>query len=364
MDINTKEKMFMKIVDVFEETRDSIKELKSDPINSLGYLILVVIGLIALISGIVTYVMYIVNGGYPTQLKIVKSVGKFDDLFRYLSTGTVGLIFTKWIRNSVIILLVTEFFLMLANYFVNCGRAKKIIMTIDMVILIIQAVLAKTTYGKIIWAMLSDNKYAYENLKPMKLIPIGKKEMLITYVVITLIAIILFNVLIISTSYVRWMLGYSIQVALLYFVIVPLVFLLLENIIILGAIALICIISALVIGFVLLGVSSSSGESSSSSGDSFGSSINKSSSNSRVSTAKSEPVEKEQYQKKLNYDINTIFWRDKNRNGGVCDAIYHKDMFDDTVFVCSVSDYEKGKVAIYNKGKRVINIGNCKTPER
>ena len=58
-------------------TKESVNKFKEDPINNLGFLIPVAIALISLGSGIVTYIMYIFNGGYTVQINAAKKYGWF-----------------------------------------------------------------------------------------------------------------------------------------------------------------------------------------------------------------------------------------------------------------------------------------------
>ena len=66
------------IKNVFERTKESIRDFTSDPINNLGYLIPVLIGLITFVSGVVAYVKFIVGGGYVSQINATKEFGLFD----------------------------------------------------------------------------------------------------------------------------------------------------------------------------------------------------------------------------------------------------------------------------------------------
>lgn len=61
-----------------------------------------------------------------------------------------------------------------------------------------------------------------------------------------------------------------------------------------------------------------------------------------------------QYQKKVNLELNTNFWRSKGgqaTNAPAADCVYCYDNQHTIMFVCTVQQFEQGKVAVYNKKK-------------
>lgn len=58
--------MVQKVKGLISRTGESIKGFSSDPINNLGFLIPMAICLTSIVTGIVTYIMFIVNGGYSS----------------------------------------------------------------------------------------------------------------------------------------------------------------------------------------------------------------------------------------------------------------------------------------------------------
>ena len=65
-------KLWEKTRKIFQRTTEAIKNFSSDPIGNLAYLLPVFIGVIAIISGIVTYIMFIYQGGYINQINQIK----------------------------------------------------------------------------------------------------------------------------------------------------------------------------------------------------------------------------------------------------------------------------------------------------
>ena len=83
--------------------------------------------------------------------------------------------------------------------------------------------------------------------------------------------------------------------------------------------------------------------------------------------AKEKAQPKKEFQQKKEFNLNSAFWRDEGGNGIMIptgDCIYVINGWGEKTYVCTVHDYEKGKVAIINKKVRVMNIAGCKTPIR
>ena len=126
------------IKNIFFNTKQAIKDFSDDPINNLGIILPVVIALTALISGIVTYVMFIVIGGYSAQVAATEKYGLFRGYSQKFTSGTTEMIVSGVVGKILFALVVIEFFIMMINYFRSADKLKRIIMIIDMPILVIQ----------------------------------------------------------------------------------------------------------------------------------------------------------------------------------------------------------------------------------
>lgn len=351
------------IRDIFERTKESVRDFTSDPINNLGYLIPILIGAITFISGVISYIKFIVNGGYVNQVNATKEFGLFSGYDEKFTSGTAGMITAGIVGKIILTLICIEFVLLLINYFRTSGKAKRIIMVVDLIVMGIQIVLTTAVFWIAIGNLVVSEEAAYEALKPFEGISINPKAILITYAVVTLASLICFLILMLITKDCRWMIGYSTISLAVAYIGLPLVFLFLQNIIPLatGAIALAIIALVIFLGFkIFLG---GDGESSSSGSYSSGASTT----HSRSEIKETKPVEKQPYQEVKKYDLNTTFWRDKGGYGVMvpqADCIYFKNAWGEKTYSCTVSDFEKGKVAIINKNKRVMSVAGCKTPER
>ncbi len=69
------------------------------------------------------------------------------------------------------------------------------------------------------------------------------------------------------------------------------------------------------------------------------------------------------YQKPFHIRFNTDVWRDKGEGLRTCDCIYYKNNIDAKDFICTVEEYEQGKVAIYVNGKRITDVKGCSKPK-
>ena len=277
------------IRDIFERTKESVKDFTSDPIKNLGYLIPILIGLITFISGVISYIKFIVDGGYVNQVNATKEFGLFSGYDEKFTSGTTGMITAGIVGKIILTFICIEFILLLINYFRTSGKAKRIIMVVDLIVMGIQIVLTTAVFWIAIGNLVVSEEAAYEALKPFEGISINPKAILITYAVVTLASLICFLVLVLITRDCRWMIGYSAIALAVAYIGLPLIFLFLQNIIPLatGAIALAIIALVIFLGFkIFLG---GDGESSSSGSYSSGASTT----HSRSEIKETKPVEKQ-----------------------------------------------------------------------
>ena len=207
------------IKNLCQRTKGLIYKLKSDLVNNLAVLIPVAISLIVLINGIISYIMFIVNGGYTTQIELTKELGIFEGYDEKFTKGTTEMIYAGIVGKTLVVLFVGQFILLMINYFSNSGIAKKILMIVNLLLIV----------GFIIYF----------------------KGTLSTYALLSLIPILGVIVLVLITDDCRWILGYTAISAGFSYIVVPLVFLFLENIIplVTGIVALIITIILTVVVF-------------------------------------------------------------------------------------------------------------------
>ena len=71
---------------------DAINDFRTNPLDSLGKLIPIAIGTVALIGFAIAYIIFIVKGGYTAQVSIFKSQG-MDGVEEAFTEGTVHIIY-------------------------------------------------------------------------------------------------------------------------------------------------------------------------------------------------------------------------------------------------------------------------------
>lgn len=237
-----------KLEDIYDRTKEAIEDFSIDPINSLAFLITIVISLVAFVSGVVAYIMFIVKGGYTNQIDILKKLGLLEGYKEAFTTGTTGMIVTGVVGWILLALVVAEFIVMMIGYFMNSGKAKRVIMTVDLVVIAI--LVAVTGIAFYIWyekILVSEEVY-YQTMAALEGMTINMKAVFIAYISIIVVSLITFIILILITEECREMVGNMILSLLFSIALVPLFFLFLQNIIPLGT----GVVSVAVVGIVLL----------------------------------------------------------------------------------------------------------------
>lgn len=352
-----------KIKELAERTVNSVKCFTKEPIDNLGFLVPMIMAIVSVVTALVGYILYIVQGGYSNQVSLIKTSGT-DGIYQGFTSGSAGLLTSGTIAKVIWILFLVQMIVMLISYFKTVGKAKKIIMIIDLIVLTIVIALFTVVVMISIGSLVFSEEQMMSALSTFEGMTVNLKTVLITYAVFAVISVVTFLVLVLISE-CRWMLGYGMISLGVNYIAAPLVVLLLENIIpLVSGIAVLAIIGLVIfLGFILF-LGGGDGECTSASGSySSGSS----SSYSRNEIKETKLVEKQPYQEVKKYDLNTTFWRDKGGYGVMvpqADCIYFKNTWGEKTYSCTVSDFEKGKVAIMNKNKRVMNVAGCKTPER
>ena len=349
-----KRKIGKMLKNILPKTIDSIRNFTSDPINSLAYLTSVFTGIVAFISGIITYIMFIEQGGYTKQINEIKRTGALGNFENKFTTGTTNLILSGIAGKVIVFLILLEAVFLLIQYFRQNGRAKKIVLSIAGIIVIIQVLLNRIMFC-VETSQIMVKGIEYKVFMAVVTSGVDPKIILIVYASITMISIITLLIMLLLVKDCRTTLGYMMVSLVAVYIVIPFLFLLLQNVIPLVMTTLaIIFITALMKG-VVEGLCSQGTEKPSQ----------------PVSAAKPQKVkniekkENELKAREKKIDSNAIFWRDKGGYGIVVpenDCIYFKNGLTEKGFVCTVQEFEKGTVRIMNKGRRVMNISGCKAP--
>ena len=349
-------------------TIDSIKSFKEQPLNSLGQILPVGMVSTSLIGFLVAIIKFVLNGGFSKQISEIDRdfVNGISKGFTY---GTSEILTSGIVSKTISIMLIVELFVLVVSYLKTETKAKKVIVctcfVIDIILFGMVDLILLIGFGKINLSKETEMKILdflsiFEGVKKATVLN-GLKII----VAMGIVAFILFIVLMFLSKH-RWMIKNSAVALLISYVIIPLVLLLIENIIpmILG------IVVVVIYGGILLvmgkGLASGTGEISDGTSKHQSRSVSpKISYSHNKSKEKAQP--KKEFQQKKEFNLNSAFWRDEGGNGIMIptgDCIYVINGWGEKTYVCTVHDYEKGKVAIINKKVRVMNIAGCKTPIR
>lgn len=241
-----------KIKDLPCRTVESVKGFTNDPISNLGFLIPMAMVLVSLISGIVGYVMFIVQGGYSRQILYIKESGT-NGISQGFTFGTSELLTSGIIPKVIWLLFLTQLVVMIIAYFKAAGKAKRIIMIVDLIVIALIIVLSALVVLMAIGTNVFSEQQIVRTLETYIGTTVNVKAILSAYVALMAGSIITFFVLT-AISECRWMMGYSVLCLLFNYVAMPLVMLLLENVIplIVGVIFIAAVIVILYLIFKLV----------------------------------------------------------------------------------------------------------------
>lgn len=361
-----------KVKELSEKIVDSIKNFTNSPVESLGLLIPATMVIITVVSGLVGYIRFIVQGGYLNQVNLIKELG-IGGILKGFTTGSSGILMSGSVAKVIWILFLIQMIVMLISYFLSAGKIKRIIMIVDLVVigLLIIALFFVFPYEVGLLVFSEEQLISFYALFGEANLDFEVIRM--TYAIVSIVPALVFLILIVISD-CRWMLGYGVFNILANFIAMPLIVLVLENIIPLSLAGIVLLVVIVIFYIFSLGSATAGGGSSSSSrSGGYSSSYSTHSSpqlenhKSTVIEAKTAEKQFDRSQKKKEFNFNTTFWRDKGGNGvfiPLADCIYHKDTWGEKRYICTVDDFEKGEVAIFNNQERITLIAGCNTPKR
>ena len=133
---------------------------------------------------------FVAKGGYVAQIDAIKVYGIFGGYDKKFTIGTSDSITAGLIGKIIILLLITEFVLMMFNYFKFVGKTKRIVMIADLVMLSIQSILV--TYVVVSNNWISRGNAVYESIRLFKTMEISAQSILITCVIWIIVTIVTF----------------------------------------------------------------------------------------------------------------------------------------------------------------------------
>lgn len=304
-----------------------IKEIKSNPIYGLGMLSSAMTIGISCIGAIVAYIIFCVQGGYQQQIEIIKN----KDIDGAVTNGNVSIFYDGGMSIVLMLLIVIALLLAIIYFFMQETKKKKTVVVID---LVCAGLLAVFLLNESFFSRLLD-KFGKNN---------GNYIIGAFFVLGALIVILFWYVMMHSES--KRMFRCLYKVAIATYIIIPILLYLLENIIT----SVIYIVSIVLIGALLFFVFTALLGSESSGNSGNAKSSNKS---------KSEEIERTPQPKVIEFSGNHKFYRGKGGYGistPTDDCIYQDGELAKHSYVCTVDEYEKGKVIIMLNKKRVTGI--------
>lgn len=234
------------------------RDFKEKPVDTIGRIIPIFIIVIAIMTGLVSWITYIMQGGYATQIELLKSkgIGGIEEAFSFTNrqgiNGTIMQVGT-WS------LFAAEILIMLVALFMKSATWKKIMMAVT---LCLSGVIGLVTYFayKIFdfWENgFSNVKLTEEQISTfIKVAQEAKGSFSIKiYAAIVCILALVFVVLLLLEEN-RWMLKKSVVAMTINYLAVPLVLFLVENVIpLVAGIVLIAVI--VLVAYLFFGGTSS-----------------------------------------------------------------------------------------------------------
>ena len=327
------------------ETVCRIKNFKDDPIGSLNYLINVVVFLMAIIGGIVSYIVFITNGVYAEHIEIFKEngIGGMSEAFTF---GTIAC-FTKGIPGIIAIcLIITNIILSTIAYIKVSGIFKKVAIIIDLSIFTLSG--AFLVFFDAVGKGLFGTDFNSDNIFIQLFNKINNME---TFVLVLMGifagSALLLIVLLIITHESRGMFYNTFLNSILYFAAAPLLVLFLENIIPLVSsalyVALFCVILFVIIKVILS--SGAGGDSASSSNGGFSGSSKSSGSTGAPKPATPKPKDRVVTEKDRAYVPKGL--KVVRVKGLMHDYVATENFVGVTYELCSVEALEKDKFHIF-----------------
>ncbi len=337
---------------IFERTKDSVINFRADIIHNLGYLITVCIMLLSFFREVILYIEFIVKGGYTEQIRTIMKNGGFDGFDKKITSDASVMIYSDVAGKIILSLVCIDVLIMMICYFRTSGKAKKIIMIVDLVLLAIQIVFTIVVFWIAVANVIIRKQNADELLKSLEGTSIHLSIVAISYIVLTIVSISTFLVLILITKDSRRIIGNLALALAVSYIGFPLVLYLLENAIPL-LIKIVKLILVICIFFVLINMvraaGSGGGKESSSSGSNSGGRTRAAAGN------LSKKGEKKRQMKQRVVEENCAYIPYYNKFLGFKLWKIHGWMHDyiasdngaATREICSLEEFEKGEFHIY-----------------
>lgn len=209
---------------IFSKIKDRIRNYPSDILSWLEYWIPIAMIAIPFLSGLVGYIKFLFKGGYNFILN-------GHNVFSNWTEWPFEKIFSSIVGKIVLVLIFAEFIIVMIHYFKNSNKFKKIAMIVVYAIFGIQFVLTVTIFDNILTEYLVTQYIGRDMISSVENIPIDPVLAIKTYLIITIGSFLFFLVLIFITKECRRVIGEFVLGIAITYLVVPLIFWVLYNII-------------------------------------------------------------------------------------------------------------------------------------
>lgn len=292
---------------MFSYTKEAYSDFHEKPIRNLCIILSSLACLIGVIGFIVSYILFLFQGGYDSQIAYVKNNGLMA-AFDFIQSGT-GTLYWKFMMAASPLLGI-GFILLIICYFKSSSQIKNILLILDLMFLIGAFLLSIVSYSDIV---------------------------LFVFLISIIVYVLLFHF-----SEERCIFQHCIKSAAILFVGFPAIIWVIENIVVLtmGIAGVFVVMGMIYIFFKILSEEISGSSPISSSGDSEKSFSDKKESNKSIN----EP-------QIINYDSSKAKVYVKENAWGK--QVYGENEIGMTKHICSYKEYKEGKYIIKIQGREV-----------
>lgn len=322
--------------------RDAIfwlKTFKEHPLRSFSIACAYATCVIAMLTFIVMFAVFVAVGGYPAQIEAIKTFG-IDSVESAFTSGTVPFFYRSAVGGTMLFFLSLSVVFMLIEYFVASPVVKKIVMAVDLLLLATFSTaftMLALHVGSL--GLKGSEGFALWLEKVERLLHVTSVEQ----IMLILIAAVAVTVIILMVLSDKKILSKILISGIFSFGILPLMLLLVENVLALAYVILFGICFCFVLMFIGMAISGSGAPEGAASAESH-----------------QKPAEK--LKKMKTEDINVINIAANQKiyidEGNGLGAPLTQCVFTDTAvmnhkFLCTVADFKCGKVKIVRGGKEI-----------
>lgn len=328
-----------------DKITDVVKRIKENPIDNLCLILPKLAVATSIVGFVIALIIYIAQGGYGTQINLIKSTG----IMSSFSRGTTSIIYGNIIGLTVKVFLTLNLILLMVALFKQSSKVKKAIMIVNFLLIGIICVSAF-----VINAILF-RKIALSGDQEAQIIDFMNglnSQSIEIFQIIILVLCVLIGVsflIMILTSKCRWVGGHICVAGIVSFGIVPLVLVIIENIVPLFILIIFCAILFFIFTIMT--------ESSSAIGSMAISNIPGIQSNDKGANSNKEKKEEKPKIVKLDGDVQ--LWVEEPLLGGKVIKVYRKGLIDKKHEHVSnlmteecLSDFKAGKVVYTINGRK------------